>query len=634
MSKLKVSLAQIKVVTGDLLGNTEKIITAIQKAENEMSDIVVFPEMCITGYACGDLFLHNGFISHQLEFLEKKIIPFTKDKHVTVVIGFADRYGKDKDGFPHLKNSCNIIKNGKSEDVYDKILLAKRGQHDDVRYFEPGKYVTVCELTNRAGEKVKWSPLICQDIWNDESMIDTVKLCKDAGAEIIISINQSYFYFGKQAKRMRLVSDHCVDKNIHMVYVNSVGVGDITKNVIIYDGQSFVCNNKGEVTNQLKLLSEDFWTIEIDTKKAKVIELANLAKRKLNESKTRQEICDYVLTKEQKYRQIYSSLKFCVREFFNVSGIKKAMVYLSGGIDSSVVATIVSEAFEKENIVFISSPTEDNGEISKSNAQKLADNLEIKLHWVSMQKAYDGFINDYKDAFNEEPSSRSKSAYQAIGRTPQSIGICHRFGNIANVGCSNQTENILGFSSLNDIANTSAIGLINDLTKIEVYELAEFINDFLCEKEVIPVDLYNGQTKPSAELADNKSEDPYNYELYAPLCSVLIRYQMDASEIVNQFKNKSLDSNEFQIWKNGKSIYENVSLDEFEKAVWNVFDLSKKSVYKSAQAGPTPIISPFSRGFSSRETLLNRYSGKYEVGAPVKQIELEIKKLHVHSKIG
>ena len=624
MSKLKVSLAQIKVVTGDLSGNTDKIISAIQKAEDDLSDIVVFPEMCITGYACGDLFLHNGFISHQLEFLEKKIIPFTKDKHVTVVLGFADRYGKDKDGFPHLKNSCNIIKNGKSEDVYDKMLLAKRGQHDDSRYFEPGKFVTVCELTNRAGEKIKWSPLICQDIWNDESMIDTVKLCKDAGTEIIISLNQSYFYFGKQAKRMKLVSDHCVNKNIHMIYVNSVGVGDITKNVIIYDGQSFVCDYKGNMIDRLKSFSEDFLTVELDTKETNYNDLLGQSRTKIN---------SFNLTQTNKYRQIYSSLKFCVREFFDVSGINKAMVYLSGGIDSSVVASIVAEAFEKENLIFISSPTEDNGETSKNNAQKLAVNLGIELRWVSMQKAYDGFINDYKDAFGEEPSPRSKSAYQAIGRTPQSIGICHRFGNIANVGCSNQTENILGFSSLNDIANTSAIGLINDLTKIEVYELAEYINDIIWEKEIIPVDLYNGKTKPSAELADNKSEDPYNYELYAPLCSVLIRFQMDASEIISQFKNKTLNESEFEIWKNGKSIYDNVSLEDFEKAVWNVFDLSKKSVYKSAQAGPTPIVSPFSRGFSSRETLLNRYAGKYDVEAPVKQIELEIKKLHVHSKV-
>ena len=302
-------------------------------------------------------------------------------------------------------------------------------------------------------------------------------------------------------------------------------------------------------------------------------------------------------------------------------------MYLSGGIDSSVVASIVANSFEKENVVFVSAPTEDNGSVTKNNAQTLADNLGIKLHWVSMQKAYEGFINDYKDAFNEEPSPRSKSAYQAIGRTPQSVGICHKYGSIANVGASNQTENILGYSSFNDVANSSAIGLINDLTKIEVYELAEFINKKF-NKEIIPAGLYNGVIRPSAELNDAKGEDPYNYHLYAPICSVLIRFQMDISEMIQQFKDKTLNKYEFGLWPNGKTIYENVSLEEFEKTVWHVFELSKKSVFKSSAAGPTPIISPYSRGFSSRECLINKYQGHYIVEAPVEPIKLEIKKLH------
>jgi NAD+ synthase (glutamine-hydrolysing) len=614
--KVKVAIAQIRTESGNLSENTDRILRDIERAELAGADIVAFPETSISSYCCGDMFLHNGFINHQLEFLEKKIIPFTENKKICVVLGFVDKMGRDKDGFPNMRNSCAVIQNGKME-TYDKILLAKRGQHEDFRYFENGKNVKVFDLETANGI-VKWSPVICQDIWNDENMRDVVNECSFGRAKFVIAINQSYFYFGKQYKRKQLVMNHCIGKKIPVVYVNNFGVGDITKNVIIYSGQSFAMNENGDVICECASFAEDFRIAElnIDSPNEDIV------------IQKREEYCDHKLSKSEKYEEIFQSLKFCVKEFFDVSGLKKAMVYLSGGVDSSVVAGIVASAFDKKDIVFISSPTEDNGEITKNNAQKTADILDIKLHWVSMQEAYMGYVEGYKKCFNEEPSLRSRAAFQAIGRTAQSVGICHKFGSIANVGCSNHTENILGFSALNDVANTSAIGLINDLTKIEVYEMAEFINKKY-GKEIIPVGLYDGSIKPSAELADNKSEDPYQYFLYAPICSSLIRHQMDIQDIIDSFKNKTLDEDEYVIWPNEKNIYENVSLEEFEKAVYNAFELSKRSVFKSSQAGPTPIISPYSRGFSSRETLLNAYKGKYDVSEPVRPINLEIRKLHL-----
>jgi NAD+ synthase (glutamine-hydrolysing) len=612
--KIKIALAQIKTITGDLEGNTNRIIRDIERAKSEGVDMVVFPETAISSYACGDMFLHSGFVRYQLDFLEKKIAPITEGSNITVVVGFVDKNGREKDGFPQLFNSCAVIKGGKIE-TYDKILLAKRGQHEDVRYFDPGHSVKVFDL--KVGEQtIKWSPVICQDIWNDENMRDVVNECANNGAKLIVSINQSYFYFQKQNKRKKIVGDHCVNNNVSMVYLNSFGVGDICKNVIIYNGQSFVINSNGDVIEECKAFEEEF----------KIVELNVDEPNKDNVVQKREEYVKKKITKDEKYEEIFNSLKFCVREFFDVSGLEKPIVYLSGGIDSSVVACIVAEAFDKEKTVFVSSPTEDNGEITKNNAQKLADALGVKLYWNSMQNAYEGYIQDYIECFKEKPSNRSKGAYQAIGRTAQSIALSHRFGKAAVVGCSNATENILGFSSFHDIGNSSAIGLINDLTKIEVFELAEYINKKF-GREIIPSGLYNGLVEPSAELSDNKGADPYNYYLYSPICSSLIRFQMEPQEIIDSFKNKTLNLYEYVNWRNGKTIYENVSLEEFEKAVWNCFELSKRSVFKSAQSGPTPIISPFSRGFSSRETILNKFEGKYIIEKPTKMIELETKKL-------
>jgi NAD+ synthase (glutamine-hydrolysing) len=599
--KLKVTMAQIQVRTGDLDGNTKRILSAIDTAIEQGSDIVVFPETSVTGYACADMFLHNGFIAHQLEFVNKVIVPYTIGKKISVILGYVDKSGREKDGFPHLFNSACHIRNGQIVESYNKILLARRGQHDDVRYFEPGNRVLTFDI-EKDEKKVKFSAVICQDIWNDEVMRDIVGECTGAGAKFVVVLNQSYFYFKKLQKRQKIVSNHCAHRKIPMFYVNAVGVGDIAKNIIIYDGASFACDQKGNILSQAMSFEEDVRAVEFNLEEADGKSIFQ----------SRESLLKDEYTKEQKYNDIFNSLVFCVREFFESIGIKKPMVYLSGGIDSSVVACIVSAAFKnREDIVFVSSPTEDNGAVTKANAQHLADALNVPLLWVPMQKAYEGFIADYQGAFNEEPSPRSRSAYQAIGRTPQSIGIAHKFGSCANVGCSNQTENILGFSSLNDVANTCAIGLVNDLTKIEIFEMAKYINSRYLT-EFIPSNLYSGDVKPSAELADNKGEDPYNYYLYSPICSVLIRFQMDILTIIDQFKNKTLNEDEFVVWPNGKTIYENITLEEFQKTVFHVFELSKRSVFKSAQAGPTPIISPFSRGFSSRETIINKYAGRYE----------------------
>lgn len=600
--EVRVTMAQINTRTGDLEGNTKKILAAIDEAVSQRSDVIVFPETAITGYACGDMFLHHGFIAHQLNFLDKVIVPYTAGKNIAVVLGFVDRNSKEPDGFPCLKNSAAFIKNGVHVESYNKRLLAKRGQHDDLRYFQPGTRPLTFEI-EKNDKTIKFSAVICQDMWNDESMEDMVAESKGAGAKFVVVLNQSYFHFGKLEKRQKIVSNHAVHLDIPVLYVNSVGVGDITKNVIIYDGGSFACDKKGNIIAKCPTFSESIQTVPLNL---------DMPQPELyRETGMREYFMNASYTKDHKYVHIFDALSFCVREFYDSIGIEKPMVYLSGGIDSSVVASIVAWAFPKDKIVFVSSPTEDNGEVTKNNAQRLADALGVELHWVSMQKAYEGFVADYKDAFSEDPSPRSRSAYQAIGRTPQSIGLAHRFGSCANVGCSNQTENILGFSSLNDVANTCAIGLVNDLTKIEIFEIAEYINHRY-GREVIPASLYTGEVKPSAELADNKGEDPYNYYLYAPICSVLIRFQMDILTIIEQFKLKTLNEDEFVVWPNGKPIYENISIEDFTKAAFHVFELSKRSVFKSAQAGPTPIISPYSRGFSSRETIINRYAGHYE----------------------
>ena len=195
--KVKVSLAQIRNVTGDLKGNTERIADCIQKAIDDKSDIVLFPETAITGYCCGALFNQKHFIDFNVKFLEKNIVPLVPENLVAIV-GFVDKYGVTKDGYPEIRNSVAVIQNKKIVGTYDKMLLANGSHHEDRKYFTPGTHVKVFDVNIR-GEKLTIGTPICEDVWENDHMEDIIKSMKYAGAKMILCANQSYFYYGKMA---------------------------------------------------------------------------------------------------------------------------------------------------------------------------------------------------------------------------------------------------------------------------------------------------------------------------------------------------------------------------------------------------------------------------------------------------
>ncbi len=220
--KVKVSLAQIKTVTGDLQGNTERIAECIQKAIDEQSDIVLFPETAISGYCCGALFNQPHFIQFNVKFLETNIVPLVPE-NLVVVVGFVDKYGTTKDGYPEIRNSVAVIQNKKIVGTYDKMLLANGSHHEDKKYFTPGTHVKTFDVNIR-GEKLRIGTPICEDIWEKDHIEDIVKSMKNDGAQMILCANQSYFYVGKHEIRRQLCSGHAFDNQIPFVSVNTLKV--------------------------------------------------------------------------------------------------------------------------------------------------------------------------------------------------------------------------------------------------------------------------------------------------------------------------------------------------------------------------------------------------------------------------
>lgn len=587
---VKISAHTINTVTGDLKGNLKKIKDCILTDHNLGADISIFPETTFSCYMCGALWDNNDFVSYQYSCINevKSYIEEINYKG-TVIIGFVDYLGIKKNGFPRLKNAAAIISAYKPIRKYHKQLLASTDHHEDKKYFEPGDETRSFVLNTSQG-KICVGILICEDAWFlDHERNIPQELVTKHGAELLICINQSYFYYGKQEKRFNTFKSISKLLNVPIISVNSLGIGDILKNLVIFDGGIFAFSSKGELiecTNRFKEENLKFVLDEYNSKK------------------------EFIIPK--KYDEILEALIFEQKEFFRLCGLKKAQVHVSGGLDSSIVASVVSESMGKENTILITNPSLLNT-TSYDYAELLCKNLGIKMWENPIESIFQEFMNVHKTSFEqqeEELSKTGESTVQATLRTVQGLAASHQF-NSGIVATGNHTEIVLGWSSFHDIGSIGVHTILGDLTKTELFQFAEYLNDEYFKKEIIPKQLYNGSFKPAAELPD-VMEDPINYFLQSGICALLIRERKSKKEIMDAFDITRDDRVENKDLLN-KDLFPDQSLlwsftsEQFEKEIDFAINKMKKSVYKAAQGAPIVIISPRSRGFSNRETLINYY---------------------------
>jgi NAD+ synthase (glutamine-hydrolysing) len=582
--QIKVSIGQIKTVSGDLKGNTERILKSIERAISEQSDLLVLPELAITGYNCGMLFKQQQFIDYNLRFLYKTIAPKVP-KDMVVVVGFVDCIGTHFDNTPNIQNSLAVIQDGYVIGKYAKILLANGGHHEDNHYFTPGQHATVTRVKLK-GVAVNLGTVICEDTWNMDHDRNIVRESVQNGAELIVTINQSYFAYQKQLIRQNMYLQHASKNNVYIISCNNVGVGDISKNFMIYDGGSMIVSPQGQIIKQATRFQEDFITSY------------------LTHSFERNPIMD-------KQEEIFRALVYAQREIFKDLGISKAQVHMSGGIDSSVVLPILVEAMGKENIIAISNPSKYNGVVTKNNAQYICDKLGVKLYWNEIGTIEYALEKSHIEAFGKDSiKPLVLSTFDAVGRTVQGLAAAHTFGS-AIVATGNHTEIVLGWANFHDIGSVGVMSLIGDLTKVEIFQLAKYINEKIYNDEIIPKNLYDGSTDPAAELAD-ANKDPWDYYVVSGICALLIRRMKSIEEILDMFINHSLPSDYFPKNPFGHDVYNLVDFEEFKKNVIICFNRCKANVFKSAQAAPVVMISPISRGFSTREVIINKYEGRYD----------------------
>lgn len=505
---MKVTIGQINTTNGDLAGNIAKIISAIEKAKADNSDMIVFPEVVTHGYVSLDWFQDRDIIEHALEPLDQ-IIPATAG--ITVVLGTI-RPNPSSEG-KRLINSAAVIHDGKLLGFADKELLPEYDVFDDPRYFEPG---TDKELFVINGKKI--GVAVCEDFWNDKTFWkerlydeDPVDALIKKGADIIVSVNASPFNKGKIKLRCDMVAHRAKSARVPIVFVNLIGGND----GIIFDGASLIADEEGDIILQAAAFEEFVETIELDVRKP-----------------------DSRGVTGDEYETIRRALVLGIRDYAQKNGFKKCLLGLSGGIDSALVAALASEALGGENLLCVMMPSPFSSEGSVKDSQVLIENLGCEGRIEPISNTYNVLL-DQLDLKNPTRGGESLAAENMQSRLRGVIlmAISNSEGRLL-LSTGNKSELAVGYCTLYGDTN-GGLAVLGDVLKTEVWKLARHINE-QAGHEIIPNAIID--KKPSAELAPNQFDQDSlpPYETMDPILQLYFEQKLSPEEIASAGNDREL----------------------------------------------------------------------------------------------
>ena len=459
-------MAQLNPIIGDLKGNTKKILQAIEKAKVEKADVVLFSELTICGYAPGDLLLHDDFVKANEQCLREIV---KASAGICIVVGLVRiNSGKGK----HLYNSAAIISDGQILGFYNKSLLPTYNVFDERRYFEPGREVKIFSIKDK-----KVAIIICEDIWQHSGYVDMryaydpiVELV-DQKPDILLNLSASPYQFDKPDVRVDVCAKAAKTLKCPVLLCCQVGGNDD----LIFDGYSVCVDDHGNLRQLGKGFAEDFFTVDLSAP-----------------------ICNIPFQYNQ-LQDLYRALVLGVHDYFAKQGFQKALLGLSGGIDSALVACIATEALGPENVLGISMPSRYSSEGSISDAKKLADNLGIGYKKIPIEEPFKDYLRMLEPHFEGKPTDTTEENLQARIRGMILMGLSNKLGHIV-LSTGNKSEMGLGYCTLyGDMCG--GLGVIADVLKTQVYDLSRWINR---EKEIIPQMTID--KPPSAELKSGQKD--------------------------------------------------------------------------------------------------------------------------------
>jgi NAD+ synthetase len=521
---MKVALAQINTTVGDISGNEAKVLAAYAQSAAAGVDLVIAPELALTGYPPKDLALNEAFVSQNLAALERLAGKTGKTALVTGFIGRNEiRPGRK------ATNAIALLQHGKIQAVRTKTLLPTYDVFDEDRYFEPA---TENAPVDFAGTKLGLT--ICEDLWNDEDFWDERRYRRNpaaeltgAGAKFIFNASASPWHLGKNQVRQEMLSKLAAKTKCPVIYCNLVGGND----ELIFDGASLVFNADGELLAEGKLFAEDFIVVDLNA----------AAPRPAT-----------VWADEE---MVFRALALGTRDYLHKCNFKSAVLGLSGGIDSALTAVIAAEALGRENVRGVALPSQFSSQGSLDDARKLAENLGIRYDVIPIQPMFVTAKEQLKSVFAGRAEDTTEENIQARLRGVILMAMSNKFGSLL-LTTGNKSELAVGYCTLyGDMCGGLAV--ISDVPKTMVYRIARWLNR---EREIIPA---ASITKaPSAELRPNQT-DQDSLPPYDTLDAILDAYVVE-----------------------NKSAVEIIQSGHDEKTVRRIIRLINFNEYKRRQAAP------------------------------------------------
>ena len=492
---MKVGLAQINTTVGDLPGNYAKILAAYREAVAAGADVVLTPELAITGYPPQDLVFKSRFVPLNLEMLDRL---HAEVGPAPLVTGFVDR--NDGPGAP-FRNAAAILEKGKPVQKVFKSLLPTYDVFDEDRYFEPA---TEVETIHLAGRNIGLT--ICEDVWVFPFLPrrlyprDPVRSLVIRGAEIIFNISASPFNVGKPRQRLEMLSRLAAENARPLVYCNSVGGND----QLIFDGNSLVLNAQGRCLAQLPAFAES----------VRVVNLGAAPIEPLYQSEP---------------EELYNALALGLRDYAGKCGFKSVVLGLSGGINSAVTAVIAAEALGPGAVHGVTMPTQFSSSGSKDDSRILSTSLGIHFYTIPIQRSFETFKDQFRDIFAGLPEDTTEENMQPRLRAMTLMALSNKFNHLL-LTTGNKSELAVGYCTIyGDMAGGLAV--ISDVPKTKIYELAHWINR---DREIIPSDTIT--KPPSAELKpDQRDQDTLpSYDLLDQILQLYVEEAMTARDIIAQ----------------------------------------------------------------------------------------------------
>ncbi|MDQ3130396.1 MAG: NAD+ synthase [Acidobacteriota bacterium] len=548
---MKVTIGQINTTNGDIDGNVAKIIAAIEKAKTDGSDMIVFPEVATHGYTSFDWFQDRDIIESALKPLER-IIPATEG--ITAIVGTI-RPNTETDG-KRLYNCAAVIHDGKLLGFADKTLLPEYDVFDDPRYFEPSDARKIFEIGGR-----KIGVVVCEDFWNDKTFwkerlydVDPADELIMQGAEIIVALNASPYNKGKIKLRCDMVAHRAKLQKKPMVFVNLIGGND----GIVFDGASLIADEEGDIILQAAAFEEFVETVEIDSRKPDSRGITG-------------DECE----------SIRRALVLGIRDYARKNNFKTAVLGLSGGIDSALVAALAAEAIGAENLLCVMMPSPFSSEGSIKDSEELVKNLGCQSRIEPISLTFEVLLkqmNLHKPTRGGE--SLAAENMQSRLRGVILMAISNAEGRLL-LSTGNKSELAVGYCTLYGDTN-GGLAVLGDVLKTEAWEIARQINKN-AGRELIPNKIID--KKPSAELAPNQFDQDSlpPYELMDKVLEPYFEDKLSPDEIVAQGNDAKL-------------VYEVLNKVE-----------SPANEFKRQQLPPTIIISRNAIGIGRRRPITHKY---------------------------